>query len=146
MAGWWGMLDVCEAVIAEQSDVPLRDYTPAPFTFGKPGVKQYSVFDATGDLVVTAVLKNEVWVECRVGEHDASSPDMYIGDPVKAWTEAFASRFPSPRYKAAEYRVLAPGRINPIAIRCEGVALPYQVSAVWALWGALPFETRLPTP
>ena len=110
------MAQKCEAVIIEQSFDALEGYEPAPFTSGKPGQKEYSVYSTSGDLVVIARVASGEWVQCYVRE---STEDRdRTQDFAMAWRDRFVTLFPTSDYIWGSVR--RPDWLPPLAIRCSG--------------------------
>lgn len=112
---WIELSVACESVISTQSFEPLEDYEPAPLNSGKPGMKEYSVYNMSRDLVAIArVLQEKDWVTCyvRESEEDRSHTQSYAAD----WRQWMATAYPKAEYLWGSN--LNSGMVNPFAIRC----------------------------
>lgn len=116
-AQWFEMARACEQVIADQSMSVLSGYEPAPFSTGRPGVKEYAVFGPSRHLVVTARVEDGEWTRCLVREAEKHDRSRWQ-EIAPLWNAGFAAAFPKPQY------LWVKSRLNPYmpfigAFRCE---------------------------
>ncbi|MEO3413190.1 hypothetical protein AAFO92_00900 [Roseovarius sp. CAU 1744] len=114
---WIELTQACESVIVDQSFQPLEKYKPAPFTIGLPGIKEYSVYSATQNLVAIARIERGTWVQCLVREHEESR--VRWKDLAKEWSNGFEAGFPKPAYLWVEWKY-HPERPFVGAVKCRG--------------------------
>ena len=120
------MVRGCESVIIEQSFAPFENHESAPFSSGKPGLKEYSVYSPSRDLVAIARVLGTDWPLCYVRE--AKGDHVRVRELRAAWTENFEADFPKPGY--IWVKNLNPDRLQPQALRCRGRDIELLVYAV----------------
>ena len=114
---WFEMVKACEAIIADQSFGPLQSYEPAPFSSGMPGIKEYSVYSASRDLVAIARVVKGEWVRCLVRENEEDTSRWR--ELATEWVDGFEAGFPRSRYHWVKWR-FNPNNMFTGAFRCHG--------------------------
>lgn len=94
---WFEMVRACETVIAAQSFRPLAEYEAAPFSSGKPGVKEYAVYSRSRELVVIARIEGDKWTHCWVRE-DWQNDRQRWREIELIWRSGFEAAFPKSTY------------------------------------------------
>jgi hypothetical protein len=97
-AQWFEMVRSCEQVVIDQSFRTLEDYEAAPFSVGKPGIKELAVYSETKDLVAIARAEKGVWVSCSVREIEETDKSRWR-QLEKVWHEGFEAQFPKSKYR-----------------------------------------------
>ncbi len=124
------LIRACEAVITAQSYAPLEEYEPAPFSWGRPGEKEYAVYNASRNLIAIAKVVGDEWVECMVRESEKDTSPIL--ERYAEWRKEFVAAFPMPEYRWVR-RTLDGGSTNPFAVRCREDRLVLMVHAEFTL-------------
>lgn len=95
---WFEMVQACNIVISDQTFEPLKHLDPAPFSVGKPGLKEYAVFDSSRSLITTARLEKDEWTHCWVREVTENDRSRWKDVETK-WNKGFQAAFPKSKYE-----------------------------------------------
>lgn len=102
-AEWFKMVRACETVLMDQSFTALNALEAAPYSFGKPGTKEYAVYAGDRALVVSATVEEEIWTRCLVRETDQTDRSRWK-ELATEWGNGFQSAFPSSEYAYVQTR------------------------------------------
>ncbi|NNE82147.1 MAG: hypothetical protein HKN18_17895 [Silicimonas sp.] len=101
-------------MILEQSIDPFKGYVPAPFSTGRPGLKEYAFYSASHELVAVARVVEGNWTMCylrETKEERARARSLAV-----AWAAGLADAFPKPGYLWGKN--IDPNIVQPSALRC----------------------------